>query len=253
MYHTGIVSISFRENTPEKIALAASKCGLKYIEWGSDVHVPCQEHSEIERVIFAQKYYGVSCSSYGTYFRLGQDSLSDLPAYFFAAKRLGTNILRLWAGRKSIDNCTPDERRYLIGQCKEAARLAQQFQMIICLECHRRSYTETKEGALDLMQAVDSPHLRMYWQPNPDISVDENLEYIKLLNPYITHIHVFHWVGKKKLSLKEGIAEWQQYLSALNGDHTLLLEFMPDDSIKTLTQEAEALHNLIQLQKIAAE
>lgn len=247
MFHTGVVSISFRENTPEKIAFAASRCGLKFIEWGSDVHAPCSDANELERVVFAQKYFGVSCSSYGTYFRLGTDPIYELPAYFLAAKKLGTNILRLWAGRKPADQCSAEERSYLIEQCCAAARLARSYQMTICLECHRRSYTETKEGALDLMQSVNSPHFRMYWQPNPSISVEENLRYIHLLEPYITHIHVFHWVGDRKLPLRDGYKQWHQYLSALTGDHTLLLEFMPDDSIESLKQEADALHKLIRM------
>lgn len=247
MFQTGLVSISFREHTPEQIALTASRCGLKYIEWGSDVHAPCSDANELERVAFAQKYYGISCSSYGTYFRLGTDPICALPAYFLAAQKLGTNILRLWAGRKPADQCSPEERSYLIAQCTEAARLAERYQMTICLECHRRSYTETKEGALDLMQSVNSPYFRMYWQPNPSISVEENLQYIKLLEPYITHVHVFHWIGKERYSLKDGYHEWHQYLSALTGDHTLLLEFMPDDCIKSLTHEAEALQCLIHM------
>lgn len=247
MFHTGVVSISFRQNSPEEIAVAASECGLQYIEWGSDIHAPCSDEKLLERAVSAQKHHGLSCSSYGTYFRLGTDSISDLPAYFIAARRLGTNILRLWAGRKPSPKCSPEERRNLIAQCTEAAKLAKEYQMTICLECHRRSYTETKEGALDLMQSVDSPHLRMYWQPNPDISADENLEFITLLEPYITHLHVFHWVGGNRLPLKEGFDEWKQYLSVLTGDHTLLLEFMPDDSIHSLRQEAEALNRLVHM------
>ena len=249
MYYPGLVSISFRDHSPAKIALAASKFGLKYIEWGSDVHAPCSDITKLEQVAATQACYGISCSSYGTYFRLGTNSIHELPSYFIAAQKLGTNILRLWAGRKPAHQCSPEERSYLIAQCTAAARLAEEYQMIICLECHRRSYTETKEGALDLMQSVNSLNFRMYWQPNPSISTEENLEYIRLLAPYITHIHVFHWVGEKRLSLKDGYDEWQQYLSALTGDHTLLLEFMPDDCIKSLKHEADALQKLIRMHR----
>ena len=40
MYHAGLVSISFRENSPEEIVKACVAAGLRYIEWGSDVHAP---------------------------------------------------------------------------------------------------------------------------------------------------------------------------------------------------------------------
>lgn len=38
---------------------------------------------------------------------------------------------------------------------------------------------------------------------------------------------------------------WEKYLSELNCDHHLLLEFMPDDRMESLQDEADALHELI--------
>ena len=73
----------------------------------------------------------------------------------------------------------------------------------------------------------------------------ENLEYISLLNPYITHIHVFHWVADQRLPLQAGTDQWKVYLSALSDNHHLLLEFMPDDRILSLAAEAETLNKLI--------
>lgn len=245
MLTSGLVSISFREHSPETIASSAAECGLESIEWGSDVHAPYQDESKLAQVASLQRRYGISCCSYGTYFRLGFTPMEDLPQYIRAAKILGANILRLWAGRKKAADCTKEERDYLFDQCKQAAAIAQARNVILCLECHRRSYTETKDGALELMQAVNSPHFRMYWQPNPDIPVSENLEYIAALKDYITHIHVFHWTPDRRLSLRDGIDIWVRYLSALRGDHHLLLEFMPDDRIESLPGEADALMQLI--------
>lgn len=245
MFHSGLVSISFREHSPRKIALTANKFGLKHIEWGSDIHAPCQDISQLHQILGLQAQYGLSCCAYGTYFRLGFHSLDELPQYIHAAKILGTNTLRLWAGRKKQKDCTKEEREYLFSQCSQAAALAEENGVILCLECHRRSYTETKEGALELMRHVNSPNFRMYWQPNPDLSAEENLDYIAALQDYITHIHVFHWKGAERLSLAEGKDIWGKYLSALDGDHHLLLEFMPDDRIQSLGNEASALHKLI--------
>lgn len=247
MYYSGLVSITFRDHSPAKIALAASKFGLKYIEWGSDIHAPYQDEKQLEQVVALQNSYGISCCSYGTYFRLGFTPIEELPQYIKAAKILGTNILRLWAGRKKASDCTDEEREHLFTQCRKAVALAEEHEVILCLECHRHSYTETKEGALELMQAIHSPNFKMYWQPNPDISLSENLEYISLINPYITHIHVFNWTADQRLPLRRGMDSWKAYLSALSGDHHLLLEFMPDDRIHSLANEAETLQKMIQL------
>lgn len=245
MFYPGLVSISFRNSSPEEIVKAAKSCGLTHIEWGSDVHAPRQDAVKLEQIKQLHQQYGISCCSYGTYFRLGYTPVEELPMYIKAAKQLGTNILRLWAGRKKAQDCTAQERDYLFEQCRKAAELAEKHDVILCLECHRRSYTETKEGALELMQAVHSPNFQMYWQPNPDISVSDNLQYISLLNAYITHIHVFNWFADQRFPLSDGMDDWLSYLNALSGSHNLLLEFVPDDTIQSLPGEAHALIALI--------
>lgn len=243
MLTSGIVSISFRGHTPDEILSAAAASGLDCIEWGSDVHAPREDTDRLAELAAAP----LPCCSYGTYFRLGINPLEELPDYIRAAKTLGTNHLRIWAGRKNASQYTPEERQTFLDQCAAAASIAKTHGVILSLECHRRSYTETKEGALELMQYVDSPHLRMYWQPNPDISVEDNIHYIRLLRDYITHVHVFHWIEDQRLPLREGLDVWCRYLHALGDSHHLLLEFMPDDRLESLKAEADALHELIRL------
>ena len=96
----GICSVSFRKYSPEEIAKAVSDAGLECIEWGSDIHAPCMDAEAIENIVSIQKKYGISCSSYGTYFHLGSDDFDELPHYIRAANMLGTNVLRLWCGAK---------------------------------------------------------------------------------------------------------------------------------------------------------
>ena len=247
MHDPGLVSISFRDQTPEAILLACKTANLKFIEWGSDLHAPCHDIAQLEYIAALQKQYGISCCSYGTYFRLGHSPIEELPQYIHAAKILGTNILRLWAGRKKASDCTEEERATFIEQCKQATAIAEKHDVILCLECHRRSYTETKEGALELIEAIHSPHFQMYWQPNPDISLADNLDYLATLSPYITHIHVFNWTADQRLPLKDGVHSWHEYLSILPGQHHLLLEFMPDDQIESLPVEADTLRKIIHI------
>ena len=39
MLNTGLVSVTFRDKTPEEIISTVKQCGLEGIEWGGDVHV----------------------------------------------------------------------------------------------------------------------------------------------------------------------------------------------------------------------
>jgi len=245
MYHTGLVSVSFRKLTPKQLVEAAAAAGLKWIEWGSDVHAPCDDMQRLEEIVRLQKEYGISCSSYGTYFRIGVNATEELPAYIRAAKKLGTNILRLWCGNKHPEEYTAEELEALYSQCRELAKMAEEAGVILCMECHPWTVTEYADTAYALMQAVDSPAFRMYYQPNQFMTKEDNIAYAKLLAPYTDHLHVFNWKGEQKFPLREAIDVWKEYLACFEGDHTLLLEFMPDGRVESLPEEANALFEMI--------
>lgn len=241
MYRLGLVSISFRKHAPREILHAMRNTGLAEIEWGSDVHAPPQKAAEIAQL---QAEFGITCSSYGTYFTLGKTPLSELERYITAAKTLGTDILRLWCGEKNSEEYGAEEKAALFAECQKAAEVARKHGVTVCMECHNHTYTNRKEAALELMQAVDSPHFRMYWQPNQYRSESENLAAAELLAPYTEHLHVFYWRGDEKLPLAEAVELWQAYLVCFSDGKKLLLEFMPDDRIESLAAEASALRKI---------
>lgn len=245
MICTGLVSISFRSLSPEEIAQEMVKCGLKYVEWGSDVHAPCTDTARLEQIAALQKQYGITCCSYGTYFYLGFTPNEALPAYIRAAKLLGTNTLRLWAGKKSPDLYTPEQRDAFFDVCRQAAKIAEDAGVVLCMECHRNTYTQTKDGALELMQAVKSPAFRMYWQADQNLTVEGNVEYIQTLKPYIDNLHVFQWKNRTRYPLSTGEEEWKTYLRQFAGDRMVLLEFMPDNQVESLPVEAQTLRRIV--------
>ena len=241
-YNLGLCSISFRKHTPEEILRAMKEAGLSVIEWGSDVHCPPEQAEEIAEL---QEQYRVACCSYGTYFRLGVTPICELEKHIMAAKTLGTDILRLWCGDKNSQDYTENEKKELFAVCKAAAELAEANGVTLCMECHNKTYTNAKEAALELMQAVDSRHFRMYWQPNQHRTEEENIAYAKVIAAYTVNIHVFNWKGKEKYPLGEARGIWREYLSCFDGHKNLLLEFMPDGKLETLEEETAALKELV--------
>lgn len=241
----GLVSVSFRKHTPEEILHAMGQCGLKFVEWGSDIHAPCTNLDKVKSIAMAQAAAGITCCSYGTYFRLGENKPEELVDYIKAAKILGTNILRLWCGNVGSQSCTEQQREALYADCRKAAEIAGAYGVILCMECHNGTLTDRKESALALMQAVDSPAFRMYWQPNQLRTEQENLAYAKLLNPYIVHVHAFNWTCNERFPLAEAYEQWQNYRKVLPAGATMLLEFMPDDRIESLKAEADALRKIV--------
>lgn len=247
MYQLGLVSVSFRPESPETVIKAAKAAGLSCIEWGSDVHAPCDDENRLQEIAALQKEYGVSCCSYGTYFRLGVTDVAELPAYIRAAKLLGTDTLRLWAGRQHPWDFSAEEKEKLFDHSKAAAKMAEQAGVKLCLECHMKTYTESAEAALELLTAANSPAFEMYWQPNQNRSVAENMANAKALKNYVNHIHVFQWKGKARFSLEEGLEEWKSYLGEIPGDRCLLLEFMPNDTLEELPTQTAALRKLTEI------
>jgi sugar phosphate isomerase/epimerase len=148
----------------------------------------------------------------------------------------------VWAGKKRADLFTAEERDAFFDVCRQAAKLAEDAGVVLCMECHRNSYTETKGGALELMQAVNSPAFRMYFQPNQ--TLEENMEYIQVLRPYIDNLHVFHMKDHIRCPLSTGEEEWKTYLGQFAGDRAALLEFMPDGQVESLPVEAQTLRRI---------
>lgn len=243
-YNLGLVSISFRKHAPKEILAAMKAAGLTWIEWGSDVHAPKEDLENLKKLSDLQKEYGVKCSSYGTYFTLGTTPVNELAEYFRAAKILGTRIVRLWCGEKDSELYSEAEKKQLFDTCRQAAAMAEECDVILCMECHNNTFTNRKEGALELMEAVNSSHFRMYWQPNQFREEAENIAYAGLLSSYTEHLHVFHWKEHDRFPLSEGIEKWHAYLKEFRGDRTILLEFMPDDRLETLQEETEALREI---------
>ena len=243
-YKCGLVSISFRGHTPEQILSAMKEAGLSYIEWGSDVHAPKDDIKKLNDIAKLQNEYGISCSSYGTYFRLGETPIEELEGYIKAARILGTDILRLWCGNKDSQEYSASERNRLFNECKKAAETAKKNGVKLCMECHNGTFTNTKDSALELMKTVNSDSFRMYWQPNQYRTEEENLRYAEALADCTEHIHVFNWCGDKRFPLKDGIDVWRKYIKIFGREKTLLLEFMPDDNIRSLPNEAEALRKI---------
>lgn len=244
MFETGLVSVSFRSLEPKQIAMLCKENGVSFIEWGSDVHAPYGDFARIGEIIGLQKEFCIKCSSYGTYFRIGVNEVSELNGYIDTARSLGTDILRLWCGDKNYTDMTAEERAHIISESRKAAKIAEERGVTLCMECHNKTFTNCLDGALELMNAVNSDNLQMYWQPNQFRTLEENLEYAEKIAKYVKVIHVFNWEGKNKHPLAEAVEIWQRYLSFFDGSQKLLLEFMPDGKPESLAAETAALKEI---------
>ena len=158
----GLVSVSFRSNTPFEIIGAAARSGLSAIEWGSDVHAHCGNSEKLKEIALLQKNAGLECSSYGTYFRIGVTPIGELPLYLTAAEILGTGVLRVWCGDKPSSEYSYDERMKIFEAARCAAETAKAAGMTITADMIKPRLGETLDDIREALSYVD------YFFPNFD-------------------------------------------------------------------------------------
>lgn len=244
MGRCGLVSVSFRDKSVAEIVDAVKENGLHFIEWGSDIHAPNDNIKNLQMIQKTCENNGIEISSYGTYFKIGENPACDIIKYIDAAKILGTDILRIWCGTKGFSEYSQSELEGIINECKEVAKTAKDKNAILCLECHPDTVTDCPEGALCVMNAVGSEYFRMYWQPNQYHSVEWNLNYAEKISKYTKIIHTFYWDEKNSFPLANGLDIWKKYLKKFKNDVPCLLEFMPDGRFESLQAEAKTVKML---------
>ncbi len=246
MIKAGLTSVSFRRNSPKEIIEEAKKCGLYHIEWGSDVHAPCDNEAVLREIAHMQKEMGVNSSSYGTYFCLGRDRSEDIKSYIEAAKILGCDTLRIWSGEKASEDLGEDEIKTLTEECMAISEIAEKEGVIISTEFHIGTLTDNPESTLKLVKTVNSESFKTYWQPNQFKTLEWNKEAAKKVKDITTNLHVFNWTGKEHNPLTLAKDIWKDYFEIFKGDRYALLEFMPDNKIESLKEEAAALKNILE-------
>lgn len=251
---TGLVSVTFRKLSVEEIIKLAYENGLEYIEWGSQPHVPMGDVKLARRVKSLMHARGLKCSSYGSYYgvtyKKGQHRPLPFKKVCKTALALGTNIVRIWAGWPGcgdIDEAT--EARGVL-HTREIADVAKKYGITIAFECHWGTITEDYNRAIAFIKKVCRDNVKIYWQPNPRMTIDYDNEAILALKPYVVNAHVCNhrFINDEftKKPLSEGYDEWLHYARVLSDNDSIayLLEFMPDGEPTSLPEESKTLLKL---------
>ena len=227
----GLVSISFRKLSPEEIVELCVKTGLKYIEWGADVHLRPENIERIKAVKSLCEDRGLIPIGYGSYYNAADDFDKFLPN-LEAACILGTEYIRIWGGKTAAYDKAAEDN---IGR---AVSLAKERGLTVCLECHRWTMTEDHVLAVKVAEATGC---RLHFQPNPDITFEQNLDALKAMKPHLCACHVFAWEkGNVRLPLRDHRGQWLEYIAEA-GDVPYLMEFVQDDDPINLVRDAGEL------------
>lgn len=248
MISSGLVSITFRQLSPREIVDLVRQADLAGIEWGGDVHVP---HGDVERAREVRQITadaGLQVAAYGAYYRVGHVDTGPFEAVLETAVALGAPLIRVWAGRQGTDTADEAYLEQVVEDSRRIADLAAAEHIPIAYEFHRNTLTDTNEAARKLLEAVNHPNVKSYWQPPRGAGVEYNLAGLDAVLPWLTNVHVFNWdrTTYARLPLAGASLEWLQYLRKVNAsgrDHYALLEFVRDDDPDQFLQDAAALRS----------
>ncbi|MBE6929549.1 MAG: hypothetical protein E7463_04650 [Ruminococcaceae bacterium] len=248
---TGFTTVTFRKKSIEENVAIAVRAGVQGIEWGSDVHVTDQERARYAKKLTDEA--GLSVLSYGAYFRCQDENADEqIPLLVENALILEAPIIRVWAGRAAPANITPEGREEIIRNARALCDAAAPHGIKVAFEYHRGTLTQDIDSAIALLKDIDRPNMKCYWQPNPDISFEEQLAELKVIRPWLVCIHVFYWTkdenGTRCINLvREGKDVWKQYLDLvwdMQDIHTVL-EFCKDDDDDNFCDDIAAMKELV--------
>lgn len=249
MYKIGLCSVTFRHMTVKQVIETAKKSSISGIEWGGDRHVPPGSVERAEEVAKFMEQAKLETVSYGSYYRAGYDKNEfSFETVLDTAIELKAPAIRVWAGRLGSADADQHNRNKVVADIRRIADLATRHQITINLEYHARSLTDTPESAKRLMREIDHSNVYLYWQPAVGETIENRLKSIEIINPWLSHVHVFHWKEIERLSFEDGMGEWKQYLRQLEpreGTRYLLMEFVKNDDPEQFYHDVKNLKSLI--------
>ena len=248
--HAGLVSITFRQLTPDSIVDLARKGGILGIEWGGDIHVPHGDLVAAEHVGRTTRAAGLTTPTYGSYYKVGCSEHEGLgfTAVLDTALALGAPAIRVWAGNKGSADAEEHHWDHLIKDLQRICGLAHSQGIQIFLEYHAHTLNDTPESSLKLLANAPRDQLYTLWQPANGRDTAHCLGTLQSLLDRVRHVHAFNWHSgpQDQTPLREGADRWNSILALLGEqDHTryVLLEFVKNGSPDQFLQDAFTLHN----------
>jgi 3-dehydroshikimate dehydratase len=249
MIQTGLLSVTFRQLAPLEIIKLVQEAGLQSIEWGGDIHVPHGDAQKAKEVRDWTVEAGLTVASYGSYYRVGSQQPDRVlfERVLESALALQAPAIRVWAGDKG--SAAADEAWWsqVVADSRRISDLAEQAGVRVDFEYHGNTLTDTRETAVRLLQEAGHPNLRCNWQPAVGVTMEERKLDLAAVTPWLTNVHVFHWLPGIRCPLADGIADWTEYMGMvreIGGLHYAMLEFVKDNEPQQFLQDAEILKRL---------
>ncbi|MBP3242038.1 hypothetical protein BXO88_14375 [Oribacterium sp. C9] len=247
----GIVSATFKNESPDFVLEQTGKAGLRGIEWSENWHVPLGDKNFSENLRSRTIERGIEIAAYGSYFRLAteKDPERRFQMSIDNAVALKAPVIRIWGGTKATKDLSQEEWTSLKDESSRISSQAKKYGIKVALEWHKNTVTDTNETALRFLNEVESDNLYCLWQPTMELSMEQRTAGLDLVESQrkLLNIHVYHWDERGRRPFSEGISEWKTYFSHVDTSLTRygLLEFVMGDTKEQFFDDAKEYLNLL--------
>lgn len=245
----GLTSVTFRQMNIKQVIDVCINNNLDYIEWGADIHIPA---GEVEIAEFAKTLCdknNLEIFSYGSYFKFSDNQFDNelFVKNCESCKALKAKYIRVWAGDKASHKMNDEYFKKLYENFLQAEEIAKKYDIVICTEYHSNTLCDNALSCIQLINSVKG--IKTYWQPIQSKSVEENFSELKMLLPYIKHIHVTSIQGNKSVSFENCKTDYKKYIEKIleyKIDH-FAFEFCENNIKENLFRDVKEFRNLLNL------
>lgn len=244
----GITSVTFRSLDYETIIKYCVDCGIKYIGWGSDVHVLPGDIEMAKKVYDEMIKNNLVITSYESYYTCCkyENPQEEFKKYLETCRVLCAPVIRIWAGNMDYEKGGEEYFNKVVNESKMLCDMAKEYGVTVAYECHSSTLTYTSDCSLRLLKAVNKDNIGIYFQDELDRDLEYNLDAIEKLSEYIKMIHAFCFEKRERVPFDSatGKRKWTAYFNKLkenNVDKNVLLEFLLKEEYDELKKEKNSL------------
>lgn len=248
----GLCTIAFQEKPLEEVIDIAAEYGFDGIEvWGKPPHTPADyEKSYIHNIRDMARQKNLEISAYGSYV----DPLMHLHQQYFEeafniAYELGTDLIRIWTGGGPSKSILPADKRLILFRLVALSQWANFRNIKMGMEMHNNQLTDTVDSILEIIENINQPSLKSYYQPLSRYDADEPIAAIQRLAPHIVNVHAQNFdENGKACAIADGVVDYSKIIEILHEtgyEGYIHVEFLHgDNKLEALQRDRDFLASL---------
>jgi sugar phosphate isomerase/epimerase len=225
-----LCTIAFSELPFADVVKLAAEVGFDAVEpWGKPEHIPLtRTDDEVKKYRELIEGAGLKVSHYGCYVRIGDDleqekvpqdeKEANMARAVRITKLLGADICRMWAGNKNSELLGEDDWAKMVSDGKKFCALAGDAGITLAIEMHGNSVTNKAAAAVELIERVGSPALKLNYQILNES--EDPYERARIAGPHVVMCHAQNVPkdgGRGQANICDGAVDFQKIWDILHG------------------------------------